>query len=240
MKGLGFQFKQFFIQHARCAMKVGTDSIMLGSWINVGAAKHILDIGTGSGLLALMLAQKADSDCKIIGIDIEAGAIQQAKENALACPWAEKLNFEHVELQRYSTVLNYDLIVCNPPYFVVNQTANSQHSQAKRLTARQTKDLSHAELLSFVVKYLTDSGYLYCVLPAEVGRFFIQLAADMGLYCRSKLEVKSKFNGKPIRFLLQFSKVKSIMKSQSISIHQANGEYSVDYKTLCREYYLNF
>ena len=93
----GFQFKQFFIEHQHCAMKVGTDAIMLGSWIPTMSADQVLDIGTGSGVLAIMLAQKLDAQSRLLGIDMDEGAIDQARHNAAACPWQERLSFSHID-----------------------------------------------------------------------------------------------------------------------------------------------
>ena len=134
---MGFKFKQFTIEHDKCAMKVGTDSIMLGSWVHTNNAQRILDIGTGSGLLSIMLAQKTQDTCLIDGIDIDAEAILQAEGNAKNCPWSERLTFQHTSIQLFSVETGYDLIVSNPPYFPVNLSANKIHSIPNRLNARQ-------------------------------------------------------------------------------------------------------
>ena len=116
-KNSGFQFKQFFIEHIHCAMKVGTDSIMLGSWVSTCQAKRILDIGCGSGILSLMLAQKTTNDCQIHGIDVDAGAVKQAIINSKNCPWHDRLIFSQVSMQNFHSQACFDVIVSNPPYF---------------------------------------------------------------------------------------------------------------------------
>jgi tRNA1Val (adenine37-N6)-methyltransferase len=163
----GFQFKQFFIEHDNCAMKVGTDSIMLGSWITANEASRVLDIGCGSGLLGIMLAQKTAEDCQIIGIDIDAAAVQQASINAQHCPWPHKLQFLQGAVQSLQDTAvfdaPFDLIVSNPPFFATNPKANAQNQanpDLARLHARQTTQLSHAILLQVVID---KRRFLLCV-----------------------------------------------------------------------------
>ncbi|MCF2949039.1 methyltransferase domain-containing protein [Paraglaciecola aquimarina] len=222
-------------------MKVGTDSIMLGSWVNVANAKNILDIGTGSGLLAIMLAQNVQPDCKITGIDLDVSAIVQAVSNGAQSPWAEQLFFEQVALQIFQVNTPFDLIVSNPPYFPVNHASNAKNSDIKRIKARQISGLNHAELLERVATLLTEAGRFYCVLPDDAVAKFIVFAESVGLYCKEQLKVKANPEGKVIRHLLLFSKQKSQMLISHMCIYGEQKEkYSTEYRKLCREYYLNF
>lgn len=244
MKSSGFQFKQFYIEHADSAMKVGTDSIMLGSWIDIDGAQKLLDIGTGSGLLAIMLAQKTSGNCQIVGIDIDSGAIQQALKNAQQSPWSKQLFFETVSIQNFCVDNTFDLIVSNPPYFPVNkksnQTANQLNSITSRVIARQTAELNHQVLLENVVKHLSANGRFYCVLPDESTLEFIQLAESVGLFCEQQLKVKAKVQGKVIRQLLSFRKVKTSIEYSDITIYGEKEKYSDKYRELCKDFYLNF
>jgi tRNA1Val (adenine37-N6)-methyltransferase len=235
-----FKFKQFTIKHDACAMKVGTDSIMLGSWVHAKHAQRILDIGTGSGLLAIMLAQKTMRDCQIDGIDIDVAAISQAKQNAENCPWATKLTFQHTSLQRFSSLETYDLIVSNPPYFPINLSANKIHSGQNRPNARQTIELDHPTLILEVTKHLSDNGKFCCVLPVDVAKIFIADAESAGLYCSQELQVQPKQQSHVTRLLLEFTRIKKVKTCKKLSIYNLQDEYSEEYIALCKNYYLNF
>jgi tRNA1Val (adenine37-N6)-methyltransferase len=237
---MGFKFKQFTIEHDKCAMKVGTDSIMLGSWVQTNNAQRILDIGTGSGLLGIMLAQKTQDTCLIDGIDIDAEAILQAKGNAKHCPWSERLTFQHTSIQHFPVETGYDLIVSNPPYFPVNLSANKIHSTPNRLNARQTVELDHSTLLQEVAKSLSASGTFCCVLPADVVKEFLLSAESVGLFCTRELQVQTKQQANVSRFLLEFSPIKDTKNSEKMSIYNHLGSYSKEYIVLCKDYYLNF
>jgi tRNA1Val (adenine37-N6)-methyltransferase len=237
---VGFQFKQFTIEHDACAMKVGTDSIMLGSWVEPKSVQRILDIGTGSGLLGIMLAQKAQDTCLIDGIDIDAVAISQAQRNAKNCPWAERLSFYHISLQQFSFDNGYDLIVSNPPYFPINVSANKTHYAKSRPNARQTIELDHATLLQEVAKHLSENGKFCCVLPVDVAKVFEVHAKSVGLYCTRELQVQPKHKTHVTRLLLEFSCIKKTKTCAQLSIYNHLGRYSKEYIVLCKDYYLNF
>lgn len=237
---MGFKFKQFTIEHDKCAMKVGTDSIMLGSWVQNNKAQRILDIGTGSGLLGIMLAQKTHDTCLIHGIDIDAAAISQAKENAKNSPWSEQLTFQHTCLQQFSVDLVYDLIVSNPPFFPINHRANKELLAINRLNARQTVELDHPTLIQEVTKRLSASGTFCCVLPADVAKEFLLNAETEGLYCTKELQVQPKQQSQVTRILLEFSRIKRARTCEKLSIYNHLGRYSKEYITLCKDYYLNF
>ena len=221
-------------------MKVGTDSIMLGSWIAPKNAQRILDIGTGSGLLGIMLAQKAQHTCLIDGIDIDKAAISQARDNAKNCPWAQRLSFHHTSLQQFPFGTGYDLIVSNPPYFPINVSANKTHSVQSRSNARQIIELDHSTLLQEVIKHLSATGQFYCVLPADVAKVFMLDAESLGLYCCKELQVQPKQQKHVTRLLLKFSCIKKARTCEKMSIYNHLGSYSNEYIALCKDYYLNF
>jgi tRNA1Val (adenine37-N6)-methyltransferase len=237
---VSFQFKQFTIEDNACAMKVGTDSIMLGSWVQANHAQRILDIGTGSGLLAIMLAQKTMNDCHIVGIDIDVTAITQAEKNAEDCPWATKLTFMCSSVQNYSSVALYDLIISNPPYFPINESANKTDSVQNRPNARQTIELDHPTLIQKVTKHLSDDGTFYCVLPADIAKVFITQAELANLYCIRELQVQPTPQTNVTRLLLEFIRTKKAKTCEKLCIYTRQGEYSEEYIALCKDYYLNF
>ncbi|GAC32397.1 tRNA1(Val) (adenine(37)-N6)-methyltransferase [Paraglaciecola polaris] len=249
MKRKGFQFKQFFIEHQSCAMKVGTDSIMLGSWVKCStpvqthAATRMLDIGTGSGLLAIMLAQKSVVDTYITAIDIDKDAINQAKGNIATSPWTNKIHAKHCSLQTFTREAidqhKFSIIVSNPPYFNSPLTVNSDAAQ-KRITARQTIDLSHQTLLDCVSQLLETDGKFYCVLPSDNCPAFIAYASTLNLHLCEQLTVFSKPNSAALRGLLAFSFIQTPLKNEALTIYTQDHQYSANYKALCKDYYLNF
>lgn len=237
---MGFKFKQFTIEDYACAMKVGTDSLMLGSWIQAKDAQRILDIGTGCGLLAIMLAQKSQTTCLIDAIDINEAAISQAKDNAKNCPWETQFSFQNIDLQTFSSATAYDLIVSNPPYFPVNLSANKTQSAKNRLDARQTLVLDHPTLLRTVSTLLSPDGKFCCVLPSDIAIFFTKEAESVGLYCTRELRVQPKPSSSVTRLLLEFSATKTNKTSETLSIYSHLNQYTEEYKKLCKDYYLNF
>ncbi|MGS2719245.1 tRNA1(Val) (adenine(37)-N6)-methyltransferase [Paraglaciecola aestuariivivens] len=237
---MGFRCKQFAIDDSQCAMKVGTDSLMLGSWVEPKEASKILDIGTGSGLLAIMLAQKAPSHAQITGIDIDKHAITQAKTNAANCPWSQKITFYQSDVQTWPLNQQYDLVISNPPYFAVNHSANQLSRNNKREHARQTSALKHGDLLKFVSQGLSPTGTFYCVLPADSAAAFCTLAEQCGLYLIKSLAIQARPDTAIIRMLLAFSwqSIKPI--EQQITIYTQAQNYSPEYQALCKDFYLNF
>ncbi|QHJ12030.1 tRNA1(Val) (adenine(37)-N6)-methyltransferase [Paraglaciecola mesophila] len=248
MKRQGFQFKQFFIEHKDCAMKVGTDSIMLGSWVTCptcsieNTPQQFLDIGTGSGLLAVMLAQKSTEHTYITGIDIDSDAIGQAKRNMTNSPWSDKLIAQQTSLQAFQISMveqKFTLIISNPPYFN-SPLSTDERDAKKRIQARQTSKLTHQELLENVAQLLADDGTFYCVLPSDVCEAFIGHANTLGLHLIKQLTVFSKPNTPALRELLAFRFAARPLHTESLTIYTENHLYSGDYMALCKDYYLNF
>jgi tRNA1Val (adenine37-N6)-methyltransferase len=242
-KNSGFAFKQFYVEHQHCAMKVGTDSILLGSWTDVGEVKRVLDIGTGSGLLALMLAQKSSAQTQIVGIDIDTKAVHQAKINAENCRWSSRLSFIQSPLQSFYPDAKFDLIVSNPPYFAARPARHKEVAEditPQRQQARHTIELGHAELLVNVARLLSVDGSFYCVLPQVESEAFILHAPMANLHCQSQLRVRSKSAGKVIRHLLKFGFAQQSTEMEELVIHAEGQSYSREYKDLCKDYYLNF
>ncbi|MEP1447887.1 MAG: methyltransferase [Paraglaciecola sp.] len=237
---MGFKFKQFTIEDYACAMKVGTDSLMLGSWVQSHDAQKILDIGTGSGLLAIMLAQKSQQACIIDAIDIDAAAISQARDNAKNCPWEAQLSFHNIDLQTFCSATAYDLIVSNPPYFPINIRVNKTQSAKNRLNARQTLALDHPTLLRAVSTLLSSDGKFCCVLPMDIATLFITEAESVGLFCTRELQVQPKPSSPVIRLLLEFTPTKTSKNSERLTIYNHLNQYTQEYKKLCKDYYLNF
>lgn len=166
-----FRFKRFTIRQDRCPMKVGTDGVLLGAWTGLRTTdRRMLDIGTGTGLIALMLAQRAPG-ARITGIDIDD--VSQARENAAASPWDDRLHFEQTPVQTFRPAERYDLIVSNPPFYVDSLTC----PDAGRTAARHTVHLSYEELVDSVVRLLAPGGRFAVVLPTPESEHFRHLAS---------------------------------------------------------------
>lgn len=233
MASPGFTFKQFHVAHDRCGMKVGTDAVLLGAWTPVDSARRILDIGTGSGVIALMLAQRSHPDTHIDAIEIDANASLQASENILASPWPDKVLVHHVSLQAYQSE-PYDLIVSNPPYFGAGQS----FSDPARATARHDGALSQHELLQSAARLLAPAGRLALVMPKEEGERCCALAAQYGLHCLQIDRVRSTPSKEVNRLLMLFSRECVGIECNEICIHSASGSYSERYIQLTSAFYL--
>lgn len=238
MRRGGFTFKQFHIDHSRCAMKVGTDGTLLGAWAALlPHAKKILDIGTGSGLIAIMAAQRHPI-AKITAIDIDKDCVMQATENAVASPWAERIEVIESPLQEYSPEEKFDVIISNPPYF-----ADSMHSPDKqRTTARHTASLSFKELTEGVLRLLADDGLFAVILPTAESELL--LSASRGrLFTWRRCEVWSTPESGARRIMLELKREppKDLAKKEKIIIEQGGRHvYSEEYKALTADFYLNF
>ena len=239
MSNPGFQFKQFYVRHDQCAMKVGTDGVLLGAWAGENTTyPRILDIGTGSGLIALMLAQRFER-AQIIGIDIDIEASQQAHENFQASPWHTRLQVQHTALQDFSVNEEglFDLIVSNPPFFQ-NSLKNPNY---QRSTARHTDTLPHSVLLASVARLLKEDGRFCVILPTELTDSLLQTALQYGLHEQRRLEVYPTPQRPCKRILLDFGKKKSVFPLQEKLIIEMEGRhnYSPEYRQLTSSFYLH-
>jgi tRNA1Val (adenine37-N6)-methyltransferase len=238
MPGTSFAFKQFIIKQDKCAMKVGTDAVLLGAWIFPNGSKQILDIGTGTGVISLMLAQKTDAH--IDAIDIDTNAFNQATQNASESKFSSQISVIHSSLQEYSKIANkkYNLIVTNPPYF--EQSLKSSDEQ--RSFARHADVLPFEELIDGVIKLLDPKGKFCLILPTLEAEKFRVLAQKRGLFLSKLLRVKSKVN-KDIdkRHLMQFEFTPTEFSEKTLAIElDERHQYTDDYKQLTKDYYLNF
>lgn len=232
-----FKFKQFTIYQDKCAMKVGTDGVLLGAWANVENVGKMLDIGTGTGLIALMLAQR--SKAIIDAIEVDQNACIQAQENVNFSPWTDRINIIHQSFQDFlkAAETKYDLIVCNPPYFQNSLTAPDEN----RTKARHNTELQLADIIDGSLRCLSELGILSLILPYVEGSLFIAKAAEQGLYCVRQTNVLPKPGRKPKRLLLEFQRIKNpfIEKHFVIELNKRH-QYSDDYKNLTKDFYLAF
>lgn len=238
MSSSTFAFKQFVIQQDRCAMKVGTDAVLLGAWIIPNGSKKILDIGTGTGVIALMLAQK--SQAKITAIDIDNSAIEQASINFKESKFASQLEAIHISLQDYvkSTPEKFDMIVTNPPYFV----DSLKSSDTIRSTARHADILPYNELIDGVKKLLSDRGKFCLILPKNEALLFRELAEQKGLHLSKLLRVRTRLDkDTEKRHIMQFEYQPSEFSESTLVIEKdSRMSYTDEYKNLTKDYYIHF
>jgi tRNA1Val (adenine37-N6)-methyltransferase len=236
MSNAWFAFKQFTIQQDRCAMKVGTDGVLLGAWVNVEGAARILDAGAGTGLIAIMLAQR--SQALIEAVEIDEAAFTQARENISACPWKERIRILYDSLQHFVTASPglYDVIVPNPPYF-----RNSLRSPSKtRSVARHDESLSYESLLFCAAQLLSAQGRLAIIIPAAETDRFTELAYFHGLFPSRLVMVRPSPDKNPVRCLVEFTKDRNRRCEEGSLIirNKESDAYTEDYKKLTEKFYL--
>jgi tRNA1Val (adenine37-N6)-methyltransferase len=234
-----FTFKQFKVEHELSAQKVGTDGVLLGAWAPITASsKHILDIGTGSGLIALMLAQRSSSESFIDAIDIDELACQQATKNFDNSNWKEKLKVYHIALQNFRPEKQYDLIVCNPPFF-----SNSlQPENISRTQARHDDSLLLNDLIFHVKIILKMEGNFSIIFPFERKNELIKSAVDNQLFPNVICNIKGNEKTTPKRIMIFFQHTEKPIdyKEEELIIEISRNNYTEAYKNLTKDFYLNF
>ena len=234
-----FQFKQFRIEQDRCAMKVCTDACVLGATADVAGATRVLDIGTGTGLLALMAAQRNPS-AHIEAVEIDEAAAAQAAANVAASPWASRLTVHAQSLRAFAATqpVPFDHILCNPPFF-----RNALRSpDVARTTARHTANdtLTFEEITTFGHQFLTPSGQLTVLLPPPEMQQFEQAAKAAHLYPASRLVVHHRAGSKPLRHITAFGHQPQAVKQRTLAIYADDAAvYSEDFQRLLRDFYLH-
>ncbi|MBD2316172.1 tRNA1(Val) (adenine(37)-N6)-methyltransferase [Phormidium tenue] len=238
MRNSCFYFKQFAIAQDKCAMKVGTDGILLGAWARLPENAQILDIGTGTGLLALMLAQRSQSSSTFIdAVEIDHDAYQQAKENIESSPWRDRINIDHASIQDWAIACSqqYDLIISNPPFFE-NAFKPSQNS---RNLARHSDSLSQTDILQIASQLLKPNGHLAVIYPTDLANNFLAKAQSFNLFCDRQVHVKPTPQSPVKRMLLELSPTKYPTQTMTITIEERKHLYTQDYIALVKDFYLN-
>lgn len=224
-----FEFKQFSVDDEQCAMKVGTDGVLLGAWADVAESKHILDIGTGSGLIALMVAQRS-VEAKVLGIDIDANAVSQARSNFAKSPWSERLTAEQCDVRELCTEQQFDHIVSNPPYFV--ETTESPNEA--RATARHATHLKFGDIIAVAERLLADGGGLSVILPTDVAAMFRRAAFER-LWLSRQTNVVTKPGEAPRRTMMEFRKTPHPLNPHCDILAIGGPEY----REIVKDFYLN-
>jgi len=232
-----FQFKQFEIMQDKCPMKVGTDGILLGAWASTKGVEKVLDIGTGTGLIAIMMAQRTAEEVLVDAVEIDAVSCEQARANMKNAPWHKRLNCLESSIQDYAKLTNqrYDLIVSNPPFFSGGTISQNQD----RNSVRHTIKLPHGDLLLAARKLLNEHGRLAIILPYIEGLRFKEMATSYRLYCRRLTGVRSKADKEIERLLMEFELSPGELAEDELVIQEkGHYEWTEAYTALTREFYL--
>lgn len=236
-----FHFKKFNINQDRCAMKIGTDGVLLGAWTSVNQNLFsILDIGAGTGLVSLMLAQRSNSVPIAIGIidaiEIDDNTFEQCTENFENSPWNDRLFCYHTSLEEFVEEVDekYDLIVSNPPFY----SEDYKSKDKQRDLARFSDALPFQHLVDCVSKLLSNEGKFSVIIPFKEEANFIALASEVNLFTNSILRVKGNPNSEIKRSLLEFSFYKSEITINELIIETSRHKYTQDYINLTKDFYL--
>lgn len=234
MKESVFRFKQFSVEHSHSSMKVGVDAVLLGAWAGVKSGK-ILDVGTGCGVISLILAQRF-SKAEIIGIDIDSPSVNEATFNFSNSPWNNRMSAMHLSFPEGLIENKFDLIVSNPPYF--NSGISSPTTQREK--ARHQQSLSVFSLINKAPEFLTSNGRLSMIYPADFRETVGIKAKENGLYLLRECEIKGNENRPVKRVMSEFGlEDKGTPFLTSLTLYQ-KGEPTQEYKDLCKDLYLKF
>lgn len=231
-----FSFKQFTVYQDKSAFKVGTDGVLLGACADITGVRSILDIGSGTGLISIMLAQRCDA--AITAIEHDDESFIQTCENIESCKWHNRINVEHTRLQDFNpTKGKFDLIVTNPPYF----SDSLKNPDLRKSVARHNDSLTSRDILEGVLKSMKEDGRLQLILPYNEGNVFIAEASEYGLFCNSILKIKPLPTADIRRLIITFSKVRNNPVVRFLTIeHGKRHEYTEEYINLTKDFYLKF
>lgn len=225
-----FRFQQFSIQQSKDVFRVGTDGVLLGAMCNVKNAKKILEIGTGTGLISLMLAQRNVS-AKISAIDINENAVKLASENFRNSIFYENLKVELKDFKNFETNENFDLVVCNPPFF-------EENASAKDVLARQQVELNFRNLVEKSTEIITKKGILSIILPSEAATDVKSLAEEFNLYLVREINIYGIEGGNLKRNILEFSLAQKPLEISDFVIEKSPREYSDQYLNLTKNFHV--
>lgn len=228
-----FRFKQFSISHDKCAHKVGTDGVLLGAWAQAENPKSVLDVGTGSGLIALMMAQKFPH-AQVSGIELDEPSFIQATENAEHSPFSDHTHILKGDFLKYAFAEKFDLIVSNPPFY----KGNTSTGKSERDRARHEEHLPQKDFLEKAVSILAPAGKIAVILPNEEGEQFEKEAHNLGLNLNKLTKVLGSPSAPVKRWLLEFSFSTSQVETDEITVRDEEGNRSLAYQKLTQDFYL--
>ena len=234
MSNSWFRFKRFLVNQEDCAMKVGTDGVLLGAWADIRPGCRVLDVGTGTCVIALMAAQRGAEH--VTAVEIDTATAAQAARNAAGSEWADRIEVLPLDIADYVTDARFDRILSNPPYF----RDSLRSPDLGRNTARHNDALSYETLTGCAASLLAPDGQLCVVLPYDSVGEFVRCALNRGLYLIRRTDVVTAPGRSPKRSLLAFSNTESQLAANVLAIRNDSGNESADYINLVKDFYLNY
>ena len=225
-----FHFQKFTIQQHKNVFRVGTDGVLLGALCNVDSASNILEVGTGTGLISLMLAQR-NSSSLISAIDINEEAAILAKENFINSPFSDRLKVKLIDFKKFQSEQKFDLVVCNPPFF-------EENNSGKDILARQQIELNFRNLIEKSTEIISENGMLSMIVPVEATSVIEQLAKEFNLFLIKKINIYGIEGGNLKRNILEFSYAEKPLEIVTFTIEEAPRKYSQQYLELTKDFHL--
>ena len=225
-----FRFQQFDIQQNADVFRVGTDAVLLGALANVSKAKNVLEIGTGTGIVSLMIAQR-NLEAKILAIDINSEAVNISQANFSNSPFSDRIKSQLQDLKNFETEEKFDLIISNPPYFEIN-------SSEKDILARQRLELNFSDLIKKSSQLLSENGLFSIIIPIDSEKEFNQICSNNNLFLQSKVIIKGIKTSEPKRLVLEYSFQKSEVTEENFVIEKSPRVYSDEYLELTKDFHL--
>ena len=225
-----FTFKYFEVQQSKEVFRVGTDGVLLGALAGVENASRVLEIGTGTGLISLMLAQR-NTNASFLGLDINANAAALTKTNFENSPYHSRLDNLHQDLKTFETKEKFSFIVSNPPYF-------EESGSEKDKIARQTVELNFRQLIEASVRFLAEDGILSVIVPVEAGEVFVRAAIENQLFLIKRINIQGIENSKTKRLILEFSLTEKPLSEFDFVIEKSPRQYSDQYLELTKEFHV--
>ncbi|WP_426481559.1 tRNA1(Val) (adenine(37)-N6)-methyltransferase [Chryseobacterium sp. R2ACT005] len=225
-----FTFKQFKIEQSKDVFRVGTDGVLLGALADVHGASSVLEVGTGTGLISLMLAQRNPQAC-FLGLDINEDAAVLTKLNFENAPFHARLKNRHQDFKTFETEEQFDLVVSNPPYF-------EESGSEKDKIARQTVELNFRQLIANSARLLSENGIFSVIIPVEAGEAFISIGKENHLFLHRRINIKGIENSKAKRLILEFSLQEKEINESDFIIEKSPRQYSDQYLELTKEFHV--
>lgn len=229
-----FQFKQFDIVQKDNAMKVGTDSMVLGSFINAHGKRRGLDIGAGTGVLSLMVAQ-TNSEITMDAVELDALSAKECELNFSNSNWLDRLKAYHVDFLNFETEHKYDLIISNPPFY----QSTLVNEDSRKANARHEKSLPMREFILKARRLMTDNGEFWFIVPAEDQYIWKKACTSANLHMVEKITINGKVGGEAKRVIYVFGNQRCILEEFSFSVRNKANEYTEEYKDLTKEFHFN-
>ncbi len=225
-----FRFQQFDIQQSSYVFRVGTDAVLLGVLSNVHLAKKVLEVGTGTGIISLMLAQR-NPEANILAIDINSEAVDVAQNNFSNSPFSARIKSQLQDFKKLETLEKFDFIISNPPYFEIN-------SSDKDILARQRLELDFSDLIEKASQLLSEEGLLSVIIPIDCEKQFTQICFENQLFLRRKVIIKGIKTAEPKRVVLEYAFKPSATLEENFVIEKAPRVYSDQYLELTKKFHL--